>query len=90
MGLTIKVKDTEYTLHNEEKKCGNCFNNSLKVDFYREHEIEQYGWGIGLEYPQYHPCKKCKDCSNWYPLMRHLYDIIEHLQEEVDKSKKSE
>lgn len=86
MSLVIKIGEVEYTLQNEDKYCGNCSHKPQKDDFYREAEIEQYGWGFN-KYPEHHPCKGCINFSNWHLIPRHLYDIIEYLQDELNKTK---
>lgn len=79
MSLIIKIGDIDYTLHNEEKKCSNCTYEDEKRKF-DDDVYNTFHW----EYPQYHPCRGCKDFSKWTHTKRHLYQIIEYLQNKIE------
>ena len=83
MALEIKIYDTTYTLHNEDKKCLFC-NHCDKQDEFKNDVQNGFAWG----YPDFHPCKGCIDFSKWAPTQRHLFQIIQFLQYNVDRVKK--
>ena len=78
MPLEVKIFDTTYTFNNEEKKCLFCQHEDEQTKF-RNESYDACAWG----YPDYHPCKGCKDFSKWTPTKRHLFEIIQFLQKKT-------
>ena len=82
MSIIIKIGNTDYTNHDENYSCDNCEHSEERRLYKEENPFSMGG------FPQYHPCQNCKDFSDWKCTRRHLGQVIEYLQNELDTLRK--